>query len=85
MQNRIIAYIPVDAPRSKVIRAFKLLGFVRIRKRSKYITLRRKGARGLRKAIRLPNSRRIKEASLIRLCEKAGIPLTPFLSAYYSL
>lgn len=72
---------PVDAPRDKVIRALERLGF-RVVRVGNHIAMVRENADGSRTPLTMPNHRRIKGATLRRICTQAGIPREEFLRAY---
>ncbi len=72
---------PVDAPRDKVIRAFEQLGF-RVVRVGNHIAMVRENTDGSRTPLTMPNHKRIKGATLRRICTQAGISRDEFLKAY---
>lgn len=72
---------PVDAPRSSVIKAFKLLGFSVLRK-GNHIVLERLNPDGTKTPMVLPNHRTIKSSTLRYALTQAGIEREEFLDAY---
>jgi len=76
-----VAHFPVDAPKSKVIKALELLGFSLVRERE-HIALLRENADGSKTALTLPNHSKIKGSTLRTVCTQAGISRDDFLNAY---
>jgi predicted RNA binding protein YcfA (HicA-like mRNA interferase family) len=72
---------PVDAPRGKVIKAFKLLGFRQVRIRE-HIAMERENPDGTRTPLTMPNHRKIKGSTLRTILTQAHIPRDEFLKAY---
>jgi predicted RNA binding protein YcfA (HicA-like mRNA interferase family) len=72
---------PVDAPREKVIKAFELLGFRRVRIRE-HIAMERDNPDGTRTPLTMPNHRRIKGSTLRTILTQAHISRDEFLKAY---
>ena len=76
-----MAHFPVDAPKSKVIKALELLGFSLVRERE-HIALLRENADGSKTPLTLPNHSKIKGSTLRTICTQAGISRDDFLNAY---
>ncbi len=72
---------PIDAPKSRVLRALGLLGFRLVRERE-HISMERDEADGTRTTLTMPNHPRIKSSTLRLICTKAGISRDEFLKAY---
>jgi predicted RNA binding protein YcfA (HicA-like mRNA interferase family) len=71
---------PIDAPKSKVTRAFELLGF-KVEREREHIFMRLQSS-NQSKTLTLPNHARIKSSTLQRACKQAGISRDDFLLAY---
>ena len=76
-----MARFPIDAPKSKVIKALEILGFQVVRERE-HISLVRDNADGSRTPMTLPNHATIKSSTWRAACSQAGIPRDEFLRAY---
>ena len=72
---------PRDAPKRKVIKALKVLGFSIIRE-GKHISMVRENPNGTRKPLTMPNHNKIKGSTLRIICRQAGIKREEFLKAY---
>jgi len=72
---------PVDAPKSRVLKALGRLGFRLVRERE-HISMVRQHPDGRRTPLTLPNHPRLKGSTLRTICNQAGIPREDFLRAY---
>lgn len=72
---------PVDAPIHRVIRAFEILGFVRVRE-GNHIAMLRDNKDGTRTPLTIPNHRTIKSSTLRSILTQSGIEREEFLKAY---
>lgn len=72
---------PIDASKTKVIKAFEILGFRLVRERE-HIAMVRENTDGTRTPLTLPNHTLIKGSTLRTICTQAGIPRDEFLRAY---
>jgi predicted RNA binding protein YcfA (HicA-like mRNA interferase family) len=72
---------PVDAPRSRVIRALERLGFQLVRERE-HIAMLRQNPDGTATPLTMPNHLRIKSSTLRSICTQSGISRQMFLDAY---
>ena len=76
-----MTHFPVDVPKTKVIKAFELLGFFLVRERE-HIAMIRENADGTKTPLTLPNHNKIKGSTLRTICTQAGISREEFLKAY---
>lgn len=72
---------PVDAPKSRVLKALELLGF-RVVREAEHIALTRDNPDGTRTPLTMPNHARVKSSTLRAICTQAGIARGEFLRAY---
>ena len=71
----------MDASRSRVIKAFEILGFRLVRERE-HIAMVRENPDGSRTPLTMPGHLRIKSSTLRTICSRAGISREDFLRAY---
>ena len=72
---------PVDAPKSKVIRTLKRLGFEIVRERE-HIAMVRENPDGSRTPLTMPNHPKLKGSTLRAICTQAGINRNDVLRMY---
>ena len=76
-----MAKFPIDAPKSKVLKALELLGFRVVRERE-HVALTRENPDGTQTPLTIPNHPHLKSSTLRTICTQAGIPREEFLKAY---
>ena len=72
---------PVDAPKTKVIKALERLGFQLVRE-GNHIAMSRENTDGTRTPLTMPNHRTIKSSTLQTILSQSGISRDDFLKAY---
>ncbi len=72
---------PVDAPRRRVVKALRLLGFKKVRE-AEHIAMIRHNPDGSVTPLTLPAHKTIKSSTLRTICTQAGISRQDFLEAY---
>lgn len=72
---------PVDLSKTKAVRTLETLGF-RIVREANHISMVRENPDGSRTPLTMPNHRRIKGATLRRICTQSGISRDDFLASY---
>ena len=75
---------PIDAPKARVLKTLQALGF-RIVREGTHISMVRENADGTMTPLTMRNHRRIKGATLRRICTQSGISRDEFLRAYEKL
>jgi predicted RNA binding protein YcfA (HicA-like mRNA interferase family) len=76
-----VAKFPVDAPKSKVLKALQILGFEIVRERE-HISMVRLNPDGTSTPLTMPNHPKLRASTLRGICTQAGISRNEFLDAY---
>jgi len=76
-----VTKFPVDAPKSRVVKALEVLGLRIVRERE-HISMVRDNPDGTQTPLTMPNHSRIKGSTLRTICGQAGISRDEFLKAY---
>jgi len=76
-----MAKFPVDAPKPRVIKALKILGFTMLRE-GEHISMERVNPDGTKTPLTMPNHPKIKSSTLRTICTQAGISRDDFLNTY---
>ncbi|HIL70195.1 MAG TPA: type II toxin-antitoxin system HicA family toxin [Verrucomicrobia bacterium] len=72
---------PVDAPKDRVIKSLKLLGFKLVRERE-HISMKRTNRDGTVTPLTLPNHARIKGSTLRLILRQSNISREEFITVY---
>ena len=72
---------PVDAPKAKVVKSLRQLGFDIVRE-GEHIAMVRRNPDGTKTPLTMPNHRFIKSSTLRLICTQSGIKREEFLRAY---
>ena len=72
---------PVDAPKRKVLKALKKLGFVMVREKE-HISMIRENKDGTKTPLTMPNHDVIKASTLRTICTQSNISREEFLNVY---
>lgn len=77
----MVTKFPIDAPKRKVVKALKALGFAMVRERE-HICMIRENSDGSKTPLTMPNHPQIKASTLRTICTQSGITREGFLTAY---
>jgi len=77
----LITKFPSDAPKRKVLKTLKKLGFKIVRQKE-HISMMRENPDGSKTPLTMPNHRKIKASTSTTLCNQSGITREEFLKAY---
>ncbi len=72
---------PVDAPKSRVVKTLKRLGFKLVRERE-HIAMVRENIDGTKTPLTMPNHPKLKSSTLRTICTQTNISCSEFLKAY---
>ncbi|MEA3332482.1 MAG: type II toxin-antitoxin system HicA family toxin [Pseudomonadota bacterium] len=72
---------PVDAPKSRVLKTLKQLGFKLVRERE-HIAMVRENSDGTKTPLTMPNHLKLKSSTLRTICTQINISRSEFLKVY---
>jgi predicted RNA binding protein YcfA (HicA-like mRNA interferase family) len=75
---------PVDAPKYKIVKAFEILGFAKVREKE-HVSMLRVNADQTKTFLTMPNHPKIKSSTLRTICAQAGISREDFINAYQKI